>query len=213
MNRLTNILALVLVVLMLFLSACSKKQSETVVPKDPSLAISCIGVLPVDTVVNSENGMPVPLMKQLKDGALILDSLLRKQFAGVGDFRFATTGHVYDLEDATNEKNLEMLNKVAEQLSCNAVLAVHIERYVDRVGGEYTVKEPASVAFQYKLYEMDHGNVICQGRFDEVQQSLMENIYNWNRASGRGFKWVTAETLLTEGLEEKFSQCAYLSAP
>ncbi len=213
MNRLTKMSALVLVGSMLFLSACSKKQSETVVPKDPSLAISCIGVLPVETVVNSESGMSVTQMKQLKDGALVLDSLLRKQFAGVGDFRFTNTRHVFDLEDANNEKTLEMLSKVAEQLSCNAVLAVHVERYVDRVGGEYTAKEPASVAFQYKLYEMDHGKVICQGRFDEVQQSLMENMYNWNRVSSRGFKWVTAEALLTEGLEEKFSQCAYLSAP
>lgn len=201
-------------VITVFLSCgCTKKQDTPVIPRDPNVAISCIGVMPVQPEINYESSVSFALAKQLKEGAAIMDRLLRKRFAGNPEFRFASAAQSYGLENQTTHGSLEQLQQVAGQLSCDAILEARISRFSDRIGGEYTAKEPAAVAFEYRLVEVREGRVLCQGTFDEMQQSLMENIYNWNRAKSRGFTWITAEELLTEGVDEKFAQCSYLSTP
>ena len=54
------------------------------------------------------------------------------------------------------------------------------------------------------------GQVLCRGRFDETQESVMENLFNFSSARKRGFTWVTAEEMLREGLQNKLSECPYL---
>ena len=39
----------------------------------------------------------------------------------------------------------------------------------------------------------------------------MENLLNLNKASSRGFSWVTAEVLMREGLKDRLSQCSYFT--
>ena len=73
----------------------------------------------------------------------------------------------------------------------------------------YGVKEPAAVTFDYRLYEVNEGKVLCHGRFDERQQSVMENLLTLGKASSRGFSWITAEQLMREGLKERLDQCGY----
>ncbi len=199
------------VTLFIGLSGCSQKQIGKPVGKDPGVAISCIGVMPVQPSAENANGISYAQAKQLKDGAAVMDALIKKKLAGRRAFRFANSAQAYTIDVGSNPA--ARLQKVAEQLSCNAMLDITLNRYTDRLGGEYTSKNPASVAFHYKLYDMNQGKVLCSGRFDEKQQSLMENLYNWNRASKRGFTWVTSEELLMEGIHEKFSECAYLADP
>jgi hypothetical protein len=86
-----------------------------------------------------------------------------------------------------------------------------LRRYKDRVGGQYTAKEPASVAFDFRLIAIPEGAVLCSGTFDEVQKSVMENLFNIKAATERGFTWVTAEQLMREGLRARFEKCSYLS--
>lgn len=211
MRKFSKTICIVGAALLIGLSGCSQKQVQKPVVKDLNAAISCIGVMPVQPSAENESGLAYAQAKQLKDGSAIMDALIKKELAGRNEFRFAHSTQAYDIDVGGNP--FARLQKVAEQLSCNAMLEVTLNRYVDRVGGEYTAKDPASVAFHYKLYDMDQGRVLCSGRFDEVQQSLMENLYNWKRASKRGFTWITSEELLLEGIREKFSQCPYLADP
>ena len=51
--------------------------------------------------------------------------------------------------------------------------------------------------------------MLCHGRFDERQQSVMENLLSLGKASSRGFSWITAEQLMREGLKERLDQCGY----
>ncbi len=196
---------------MILASGCSSKKETTPVPRDPSLAISCVGVLPVQITNAEQNSISFSGAKQVQEGAFILNNIIRNELSGKKEFRFVSQSQLSSVQTSQGSSGMQQLKAVAEQLSCNAMLEVKIERYFDRVGGEYTAKSPASVAFQYRLYEMSQGRVLCHGRFDEVQQSFMENLYNWKRASNRGLKWITAEQLLGEGVKEKFSECSYLS--
>lgn len=213
MTHLANIQKTGLVLWALLLVAgCGGKKADPVVPKDPSIAISCIGVLPARTTVDFDRTVSVTQAKQLKEGARMLDQLLRQELSSVDTFRFVSPATVSGLESNNQGNGLERAQAIGAHLSCNALLETTISRYADRVGSQYSAEEPASVAFEYTLYEVEKGRVLCQGQFDEIQKSVMENLYNWSRASSRGFKWITAEQMLREGVHDKFSRCSYLVA-
>ena len=99
---------------------------------------------------------------------------------------------------------------MAAESGCNAVLETFAHRYKERIGGEYTAKEPAAAAFSWRLLAMPEGKVLCHGRFDEEQQPLFANLLNFRRSAENSFTWVTAERLLSQNLHEQLAQCSYL---
>jgi hypothetical protein len=179
----------------------------------PQVALSCIAVLPVSPVVDYEGTTSVAEVKVLKEGSLVLDNLVKGYFSGRQDIRYATSAQLQGLDASLAGNTLKQARAVAGHFSCNAVLEVTMNQYRDRVGGDLSAEEPAAVSFDYRLLGVESGTALCQGRYEEEQQSVLENLFNFGRASARGFRWVTAETLLREGLAERFAECPYLAAP
>lgn len=210
MIRLQKILSLLLVAAFVVVAGCGRKQEDAAKAETPKVSLSCIGVMPVST--GGEAGAEVSRQEagSLKEGVRVLESLLRKQFAGRQDVRYMTSPQLQAIENSGSENELARVRSVGNFLSCNGVLEVKLWRYRDRVGGQYTAKDPASVSFTYRLLEVKSGTVLCQGRYDEVQQSVMENLYNFSSARKRGFTWITADELLNEGVVEKLGECSYL---
>ena len=191
---------------------CSKNTTATrTASEDAGFAVTCIGVLPAASVVDFDETVPVAEAKQLQDGVRVLDRLLKQQFASRPDVRLVSDGQISGMDKNLPAQPLARARVVADRLSCNAVLETTLRRYKDRVGGKYTAKEPASVAIDYRLIAFPDGTVLCSGTFDEVQQSVMENLFNIKAATERGFTWVTAEQLMREGLRAKFSECPYFA--
>jgi len=210
MTRLQKNWTLLFVGAFFLTGGCSQKQEAPTKAKTPQISLSCIGVLPVASGVDQEAGTSPTEAKSLKEGVGVFDSLLQKQFAGRDDVRYVTHSQLQAIESSGPESSLSRSRNVGNFLSCNGVLEVNLWRYKDRVGGQYTAKDPASVSFTYRLLEVNSGTVLCQGRYDEVQQSVMENLYNFSSARKRGFTWITAEELLREGVEQKLGECSYL---
>jgi hypothetical protein len=188
---------------------CSQKK-QTAPVKEPDVSLSCIGVMPVTSSIDYETEDSFRDAKSLKEGVDILKTLLQKEFLGRDDIRFIGKAHSYGVDDAASGDFITRARSAGEFLSCNGVLEITLWRYKDRIGGEYTAKEPASVSFTYRLVEVNSGITVCQGRYDEVQKSVMENLYNFGTAMKRGFTWVTAKELLQEGIEDKLGECSYL---
>ncbi len=210
MTRLQKNWPLLLTCAFFFVGGCSQKQETPIKDKAPQVSLSCIGVMPVVSGVDQEAGVSPAEAKSLKQGVKVLDSLLRRQFSGRDDIRYMTRAQLQAIESSGPESSLARSRDVGNFLSCNGVLEVDLWRYRDRVGGQYTAKEPASVSFTYRLLEANSGTVLCQGRYDEVQQSVLENLYNFSSARKRGFTWITAEELLREGVAQKLGECSYL---
>lgn len=75
-----------------------------------------------------------------------------------------------------------------------------IFRYDERVGGNLGVDRPAGVGFHIHLME---NNVLKRTVvFDEDQQSLTENLFNMGQFFRRGAKWVTAEDLSQDAIDQ-----------
>jgi len=204
-------LTLVLLSLLLLSVGCSKKTDTSPASQVPDYAVTCIGVLPVAIADNFDEIVPAAEKKQLQNGVQVLNELLKQQFISRPDVRLVSDGQISGMDENLPAKPLARAKVVADRLSCNTVLETTLRRYKDRVGGQYTAKDPASVAFDFRLIAIPEGTVLCSGTFDEVQQSVMENLFNFKTATERGFTWVTAEQLMREGLRARFSECPYLT--
>ncbi len=191
---------------------CSKNTTSQPVPEVSGYAVTCIGVLPAVTPYNFDDNVPAAEAKQLQNGVRVLDRLLKQQFISRSDVRLVSDGQISGMDKNLPAQPLARARVIADQLSCNVVLETTLRRYRDRVGGKYTASDPASVAFDYRLITIPDGTVLCSGTFDVVQKSVMENLYNFKTASERGFTWVTAEQLVKEGLQARFSECSYFAA-
>lgn len=204
-------LTLVLLSLLLLSVGCSKKTDTSPASQVPDYAVTCIGVLPVAIADNFDEIVSVAEKKQLQNGVQVLNELLKQQFISRPDVRLVSDGQISGMDENLPAQPLARARVVADRLSCNTVLETTLRRYKDRVGGKFFANDPASVAFDFRLIAIPEGTVLCSGTFDEVQQSVMENLFNFKTATERGFTWVTAEQLMREGLRARFSECPYLT--
>ena len=197
---------------MCFLSSCSSISSAPVVKdQKPAFATNCVAVLPATSSVQFDASVPRAEKEQLEDGVLVLDRVLKKYFISRSDVRLVSDGQISGMGKNLPAQPLARARVIADRLSCNAVLETTLRRYKDREGSQYTARNPASVAFNYRLIAIPEGTVLCRGAFDETQQSLMENLLSFHSARERGFSWITSEQLLKEGVRDRFKECSYLA--
>jgi TolB-like protein len=105
------------------------------------------------------------------------------------------------------------LRQLGEAVYADAVLIGRVRRFRERVGDEWGVKSPASVAFALELVDVRRGDVIWSASFDETQKSLSENIFAiGDIISERGVRWLTAEQLAHEGVKKGVAQLHQLIA-
>ncbi|ADW17124.1 hypothetical protein Despr_0950 [Desulfobulbus propionicus DSM 2032] len=187
-------------------SGCATKDKPAESGKTVDVPVSCIAVMPVQPTTDYEGTASEDELKALQDGSRVMDALLKQELAQSR----RTLQFVDEARLPSGALSMDDARKVAEQVGCNAVLEVSLGQYTERVGGDYGVKQPAAVTFAYRMYETKEGAVLCHGRFDERQQSLMENLLTLPKAKRRGLTWLTAEELAREGLREKMGQCSYL---
>lgn len=188
---------------------CAQKEEPMAAAKSPVVAVSGIAVMPVRAAVDFEDSVTPADERSLQDGAQVMNGLLKQVLGDRTGVRFVSAQTAAAGGEGAAGK-LETVRRIAAQHGCNTVLETTLSRYSERVGGDYGVKQAAAVTFAYKLYEVGEGRVLCHGRFDEQQQSVMENLLTLPKAQSRGFSWLTAEELARDGLQERLGQCSYL---
>lgn len=162
---------------------------------------------PVMTDPTSSEELTYQSAANLEKGAAYVDQELREALRGHNNVRILSQRQLTSLLPVTEMSTEALLKSVRSELKCNAVLLTTLSRYVQRVGGNYGVDSPASVAFSMKLYDTSDASVIWSATFDETQKSFMSNIMS---AHKYGLKWLTVEELVTLGIGEKVAQCPYL---
>ena len=154
----------------------------------------------------SDESLTYQSAANLETGAAYLDARLKDALKGHDNVRFISQRQLTSLLPETEMAQGALLGSIGSVLKCNAVLVTTLSRYVQRVGGEYGVDAPASVAFSMKLFDTADGSVIWSASFDETQQSLLSNIMS---AHKYGLKWLTVEELTELGVNEKIEQSPY----
>jgi hypothetical protein len=98
------------------------------------------------------------------------------------------------------------LRQIGEMVFADAVMVGRVERFRERIGDDWGVKSPASVAFVLDLIDVRRGDVIWSARFDETQKALSENIFGLGDIGQRGVRWLSAEQLAMDGVKKAIGQ-------
>ncbi|MFZ5774850.1 MAG: hypothetical protein ACOY3Z_05145 [Thermodesulfobacteriota bacterium] len=210
LHKPTTILLLGFALLATLLNGCAPAPTvET--PQEADLPrIQSILVLPAEIATETTSRSPQE-KAQLAQGQRVLDAILAEHFASNAKATFLTE----EQRDAYNKEFARCRTTsavtICKTFKAEAVLVCSIHRFRERQGTEYAVDNPASVSFDYKLIMGGSGQVLCTGAFDETQQPLLNDMFQFaDKTSKRGVRWLTAETLLREGAIEKLGKCLYL---
>jgi hypothetical protein len=98
-----------------------------------------------------------------------------------------------------------LIQSTGKQAGADSVLLGRLYRFQQRIGRQYSVERPASVAFDLLLVRVSDGELIWYGYFDETQGTLAENLFHLSVFLKRKAKWLTAEQLADYGLEKLLS--------
>ncbi len=179
--------------------------------KSAAPAMSCFAVLPVQVSVAEDRVLSAEEEKNLSAGTAVVDNLLRDALSGNAKARFLDASQADGLQAPEAVVNREASREVAQNAGCSAIMETWLSRFVEREGGPMGVQQPAAVTLGYRLYDVNTGAVLCHGRFDEEQQSVMDNLFSIGKASLRGMTWLTAAELARDGLQSQLQQCTYLA--
>ena len=99
-----------------------------------------------------------------------------------------------------NEKDLAI--ETGRILHADAVIVGFLYRFQDRIGTEYSVDVPASVAFDIHLIRVKDDRVLWSGHFDETQRPLSDNLFKLGAFLQRKARWITAKEMAISGLDD-----------
>lgn len=173
--------------------------------------LASIVVLPAQTVSDKDDAATSGGSDSLRKGADLVDITMAQETTDFRNVRVLTAGQVDDLMKEDSEfAESDMIRHLGSVLHSDAVLMTTVSRYRQRVGGEFAAESPASASFQMRLVDAKTKAVLWSADFDETQESLFSNILTFNKAQSRGFKWISVENLVTQGIKDRLANCPYL---
>ncbi len=191
---------LLVIAMLAFLGCSSARKAPAPEPVPPIFLFSCSDVAvppfawmaPEDTVYierEKEKGRDVPSHSVSAGADLASRMALCLKEKGVSATAVAVNG----------EGGLQEQVDALKEQGYACVLLGRVERYEERIGSDWSVNRPASVAFKILLMDTATGRVVWKGAFDEAQQPLSENLFTLKRFVKRKARWVTAGDLAETG--------------
>ena len=181
-----------------------------------SRRIRRIVILPFDTAGFQVKVAPTPGEPKSpeRDPNDTLARLIYQVMSGLPNWQIVSESEAREVSQTITASNeAARLRELGEAVYADAVLIGRVRRFRERVGDEWGVKSPASVAFALELVDVRRGDVIWSASFDETQKSLSENIFAiGDIISERGVRWLSAEQLAHEGIKKGVAQLHQLIA-
>jgi len=107
----------------------------------------------------------------------VLTGQLYSALVATGRFAVTTPDAAADTERTLGVgATLAGAARVGEALGSDVVIIGSLSDYVDRVGGDYGVETPASVAFSVDVVEVKSGHAVWHGEYAEEQQPLLVDL-------------------------------------
>lgn len=203
-------ISLTLCLLVFCLSSCSTMNSGGKEIQAPVQPLSCIAVIPAVTSVDKDDTISYEEARLLEKGAAHATSYMADQLSGNPKVRLINSAQMSHAVKEVSGGISGTIAALGEKMNCEGVLITTIRRYVQRDGTELAVDAPASADFKMVLRHAPTGTMLWSADFQETQESLLSNIFSYNKMQKRGFHWITAEELLEQGLKERLDECPYL---
>jgi hypothetical protein len=108
---------------------------------------------------------------------------------------------LFEAEDL-DMSGLEFWSRIGRCVPADLLLVPQVFEWRQRQGGEWGADQPARVVFDLFLLDVRQQKLIYRYHCEKEQKSLTEDLFGLGRFFRRGGKWVTAEALAREGMEE-----------
>ena len=213
MKNISTILAVVMLCgLLSLITSCSGKSVGTTADTAKDIRpLNAVVILPAEAAGGSAADGQGSDGGSLRKGAGFIDLTMADILKDYRNVRVLSADQVASLMDEDNKDNsADVVEHLGRVLHCDAVMVTTVNRYRQRMGSELAIESPASASFQMRLVDVKTRAVLWTADFDETQESLLSNILSFNKAQSRGFKWVTVESLVAQGLKERLAGCPFL---
>ena len=97
---------------------------------------------------------------------------------------------------------LRLMKTLGLEVKADYIFWGNLFRYQERIGSSYSVQKPASVAFDLHLMRVKDGKLIWKAQWEYTQKPLSENLLELGRFAKSHWRWVTAEELFLQGLQD-----------
>ena len=123
-----------------------------------ALTALLIGLSLITTTIVSANDsgkivvMPVEAAdKSLNEGAAVITGIISDYFADNRAVQIISNEQKEALTGEDTGSRLQLIRTVTAKLASDQALIFSLNRYRERVGDQYSVEDPASLAFEFKL--------------------------------------------------------------
>jgi hypothetical protein len=106
------------------------------------------------------------------------------------------------VKEQFEEKPIPSAIQIGKELDVDFILVGYLFRFEERIGSRIGVQKPASVGFDVHLLRLRDEKRVWDGKFDETQKPLSENILKIGSFFRRQASWLTAEELASVGMNE-----------
>jgi len=136
-----------------------------------------------------------------------LAQLLQQKMDTLGTFKVLSLEKVEDTFSKADKGQFELRPlrsaiQLGKELDVDFVLVGYLFRFEERIGSRIGAEKPASVGFDVHLLRVKDGKRVWDGKFDETQQALSENLLKIGSFVRRGAAWLKAEELSSVGMDE-----------
>jgi hypothetical protein len=94
-----------------------------------------------------------------------------------------------------------LLMETGKRLNADGIFVGHVYRYRDRLGGKFSVAEPASIAFDLSLLRISDGRVVWSVFYDETQKALADDLFQLGAFLERDGQWITADQMARDAMD------------
>jgi len=136
-----------------------------------------------------------------------LVQLLQLKMDTLGRFKILPLEKVENVFSKTDKGQFELRPlrsaiQLGKELGVDFIFVGYLFRFEERIGSRIGSEKPASVGFDVHLLRVRDGKRVWDGKFDETQQALSENLLKIGSFVRRGASWLTAEELSSVGIDE-----------
>lgn len=136
-----------------------------------------------------------------------LTRLLQQKMEAIGTFKVHPIEKMEEVLSHWDKKQFEeklvpSSIQLGKELNVDFIIIGFLFRFEERIGSPIGVERPASVAFDLHLYRLKDGKIVWEGRFDETQRPLSENLFKIGSFFRRKASWLTAGELASVGMDE-----------
>ncbi len=186
------------------LAGCSTGAPPETAASGRSIPASCVVAAPFALAPQvSAEGDDLPGLL----GAYLTEALANAglRVVGAGELAPFLASETEDAASSTRAYAQRLAFVADREFGCEVVAIGRLDRFRDRSGEAMGSTHAASVAFDLHFYGAPGGQALWEGRFDETQKALTENVWRARQYPGSGMRWLSANEFARFGVQELVS--------